>query len=291
MIFVSDSFTKAIDAAFIEMTDDEEFIDSYRNIGLIYPIPECVDFFAISDYPYPKTFDFNHKEETFTMCYQANAGSPRQETHELVAKTLVRLLNKRYKINLNYAIQQYDTNRFGYFDTLKNAVDSGDCHVAVATTIIDNIRSPKVRFQCPYESSSQGFLRSNLDSHITINNFNDLNRTDIVVGVSSGTFYENFIPQISAATIVRDSSGTQGVFKLVNENKVHAVLADINDLIFWLRNGTTNCTDCFVKGFGQPVYMASFTTKKVLKTSEASKIITMGSIIAYIFITFILTCF
>ncbi|KAL9654422.1 hypothetical protein ABK040_010447 [Willaertia magna] len=266
--YVSSDFVKAIDAAFIEMSDDDQFIDGYRDIGLIFPIPECVNYFGVAEYPYPDKFDFNHKEKVFTMCYQENAGSPRQEVHELVAKTLVRLLNTRYKINLKYSIKQLDTGKLGYFETIKNAVDSGECQVCVATTIIESERASQVHFQCPYESSSYGFLRSTLDPHIVVNNVKDLNRTGVIVGISGGSFYESFIPQISSATILT-SGGTQDLLQLVSQGKVHAVLGDINDLIAFKRKPTNNCTKCNVRGFGTTVEMASFTTKNIIASSAS----------------------
>ncbi|KAL9654419.1 hypothetical protein ABK040_010445 [Willaertia magna] len=271
--YVSSDFIKAIDTAFLEMTDDDEYIDGYRNIGLIFPIPECVENFGITEFPYPDKFDFNYKEKVFTMCYQKNAGSPRQEIHELVAKVLVKLLNRRYKINLNYEVKQLDTSKLGYFGTMKNAVDSGECQVITATTIIDNDRASQIHFQCPFESSSYGFLRSTLDPHIIINTVKDLNRTGITVGISAGTFYESFIPQIKAATIVRSGSGTQALLKLVSQGKVHAVLGDINDLISFQRNFTNNCTACNTRGFGTTVEMASFTTKNIAFSSASSLVV------------------
>ncbi|KAL9654403.1 hypothetical protein ABK040_010430 [Willaertia magna] len=267
--YVSSDFVKAIDAAFIEMSDDSEFIDGYRDIGLIFPIPECVNFFGVTEYPYPDKFDFNYKEKVFTMCYQENAGSPRQETHELVAKTLVRLLNKRYKINLNYVVKQLDTRKLGYFNTVKNAVDSGECQVCVASTVKETSRESEVHFQCPYESSSNGFLRSNLDPQIVVNNFKDLNKTGLIVAISAGSIYLSFVPEISAATIVT-APGTQGVLQLAAQGKAHAVLGDINDLMTFKRNSINNCTKCNVRGFGTTVEMASFTTMNIIQSSASS---------------------
>ncbi|KAL9654417.1 hypothetical protein ABK040_010443 [Willaertia magna] len=270
--YVSSDFVKAIDAAFIEMTDDEEYIDSYRNIGLIFPIPECVNYFGVSEFPYPDKFDFNYKEKVFTMCYQKNAGSPRQEMHELAARILVKLLNRRYKIQLNYEVKQLDTGKLGFFGTLKNAVDTGECQVSVASTAIDSSRDSQIHFQCPYASSTNGFLRTTLDPQITVNNLNDLNRTGLLVGVATGTFYESFIPQISAATIV-GASTTQNVLRLITQGKVHAVLGDINDLITFQKISTNNCTDCNVRGIGGTVEMASFTSGYIVASSATSLVV------------------
>ncbi|KAL9654415.1 hypothetical protein ABK040_010442 [Willaertia magna] len=272
IVYVSQEFTNAIDAAFIEMSEDDEFIDGYRHIGLIFPIPEYIYSYTMTDYPYPKNFDFNYKEKVFTMCWQNNPGSPRQETHVLVAKTLVRLLEKRYKIKLNYQMKQLDTSKLGFFNTLVNAVNSGECQVITATTIIDSTRSAQVHFQWPFETSSYGFLRSNLDPEIIVNNVQDLNKTGIIIGTAGGSFYESFLlKQVSAAKAVIVNTGSQGALQLVKEKKIHAVLGDINDLLTWSRNKTNGCTTgCFVKGFGDPVTMASFTTKNILKISSAS---------------------
>ncbi|KAL9642878.1 hypothetical protein ABK040_010574 [Willaertia magna] len=272
VLYVSEDFTKAIDAAFLEMADDDDFIDGYRNLGLIFPIPYSTNTFATTGYPYPKHFDFNYKEKVFTMCFQQQSGSPREELHILASKTLIRLLNKRYGIDLKYSIKQLDTAQKGYYNTLKEAVESGECHISSATTIIDDTRSAQVHFQWPYASSSYGFLRSGLDPNIKIQNIHDLNRTGLIIGIAAGSYFENFIPLISEATIVRDTGGTSGVLKLVNLKTVHAILADMADLIGWLRVSSNNCTTCFVRGFGSTTELASFTTINIIKSSNASYI-------------------
>ncbi|KAL9653312.1 hypothetical protein ABK040_001949 [Willaertia magna] len=159
---------------------------------------------------------------------------------------------------------------------MKNAVDSGECHVITATTIIDKERAAQVHFQCPFQISSYGFIRNTLDPHIIVNTVKDLNRVGLTVGISTGTFYETFIPEISAATIIKSPTGTQALLKLAAQGKIHAIIADINDLISFKRNPANNCSDCHVRSFGSTVEMASFTTKNIVSSNAPSVGVAFG---------------
>ncbi|KAL9653165.1 hypothetical protein ABK040_006381 [Willaertia magna] len=262
------NFVKAIDVAIMEMLEDEEYRAGYLNFGLIYPIPECgietldTDFYD----KYPSQFPFTTTSKTSTavinLCYENDTNPPWAEIHEFVGRKLVEKLNKRYKLNLKPNFQIMDTSKLGYFDTLKQAVDTGYCDVSVASTNYEASRAHLVKSQCAYGSTSPGFLRSSLDPSLQITTIKDLNQSGIKVAVLSNTIYEKLaLKYLQGATLIPIASGYTAVFEAVEKRQVHAILSDVFDLYNWLKRNKEKCgVNCYSKGFDSPFTFATFVT-------------------------------
>ncbi|KAL9649545.1 hypothetical protein ABK040_003223 [Willaertia magna] len=269
---VTNTFTQAIDAALIEITEVDEYREGYLKLNLIFPIPECLERNNLQSYPYPPTLSFTKNK--FKMCYEQSPGTPWEDLHLLVSKTLVTVLKRRYASelkNVEFIVEKMDTSKSGYFNTLKEAVDSGMCDVCVASTNIDSNRDSKVHFQCPYASSSPGWLYNpDLNPSLNVKSFYDLNQTGIKIGVFGGSYYENFITTLSAAQFVKVNTGYPEVYTKLANREIHAMLADATDLFTWVKENKANCTKCITKGFGDPFEMASFTTRNIMVISAGT---------------------
>ncbi|KAG2381406.1 hypothetical protein C9374_006395 [Naegleria lovaniensis] len=260
------SFANAIDAAMQQLTTDSEFIQGMTDLGILFPTPNCVVLPGTSTNQVPKfpsTLVLPRGSSTsappFTsliLCYEENAVLNWPKVHELAGRILMRILNQQYKVTIPYSFAKVNTTQYGYFGTLKNLVDTGACDVAIASTNLDSVRLPQVHFNCPYGSSSSGFLRSALEPNVSI-----------------GTSQHNYaIANFPLAQITAVPTGLTDCFPYILQNKVHVMLADAIDLQTWLNSHKSECSSCVAKAFGDPFTYGSFITNNIANSGIRNSI-------------------
>ena len=67
---------------------------------------------------------------------------------------IVDKINAKYKTNIPVEWKFYNTSQYGFFTTLKNAVDECECDVVSSNTTPIDARKPLVHFNCGYGSTS-----------------------------------------------------------------------------------------------------------------------------------------
>ncbi|KAL9652493.1 hypothetical protein ABK040_000065 [Willaertia magna] len=270
---VSSDFIQAIDTAVRETIEDEDFRTEYRNYDLLFPIPDCSaeiieDFYNF----YPKNFPFNKNEMTF--CYESDPNEPWGKIYELVGTYIAKHINKRYKLELSHKFLIVDTSELGFFETMSRIVDNGTCDVSVSATIINSERQAKVRFECPFSSSSPGFLRTSLDPQLIVNNIHDLNNTKMKVAVYSDFFYNLAVKYVPASQIIVVGSGYAEIYRMVLKKEIHALIADASDLFRWVEANRGQCgSTCSSRGFDVPFMYSTFVTNKFYVESSGATII------------------
>ena len=108
------------------------------------------------------------------------------ETKTKLSESVVKIINNHYKTNYINVVKRYNTTQLGFFETMKNAVGTGDCDIVTANTQPNPDRAKVVHFQCGFGFASKGWIRSGRDPQIIMQDVYDLNKTGILVG---GEFY------------------------------------------------------------------------------------------------------
>ena len=122
---------------------------------------------------------------------------------------------------------------------------------------------------CPYGSSSLAFLRSELDPS-RFNTSKELNNTDAIIVVYGGTYFETVArTMFPAAKLILEPGGYDATYGYIKDKRAHATIADAVDLSYWLKNNKNQCTNCYIRFFGDPYEYGSVTTK--LYDSEGTK--------------------
>ncbi|KAL9647764.1 hypothetical protein ABK040_001372 [Willaertia magna] len=289
---LEEQFVQAIETTLIEMIDDDSFREAYRNLKLIFPIPECTktiagkDLTLLTDYStlYPKSFPFTRT--VINLCYERTF-SPWTELHQIVGNFIVKKLNERYRLKLIPNYQVMNTTDSGFFETLRDAVDNGSCDVCVSSVNINADRLKQVQYFCGYGTSSSGFLRGPKNPTLSITNIKDLNQTGVIVLVYS-SFYGNIGKRYApAATFKTITSGYDEIYAMLLRQEAHAVVADVSDLQKWLNDNKEKCgSNCLVRGFDTPFDYGPFVTRKIKKSNTAVGMmngIDSRSIIMYFF--------
>ena len=282
---VSQPFTQAINAAVAELVGTASFSAAYFNL-MAFSVPTCS---SPTKYPSTNPFTTMLTNNTLNLCYDASTVNsyPWVDVYKMVGDGIVKQLNTQYKMSIigNYVL--VDTSVKGYIEGMKDAVDSGVCHVSVADTTITDARRKLVNFQtCSYGSTSFAFLRNTLDNTtITTNSVTDLNRTDVTIAVYGGTSYETYVDTyLSAAKKIATDYDNQ--FILFNSKQVHAIVGDAIDLYTYRTSGS--CQDnCYVRAFGDPSFFSTFTT---LSITSGTVCVKMTSIVL-MFILSVLSVF
>ena len=143
----TDNFKKAINAATNEYIQSKEWIDFKTSLGYLFPVPTCT--YNSKGASYPQTFNWTSNE--LVLCYEMGTIDPWPEVHGMAGKLLVKALKNQFGLtNLTSTFLLINTTEKGYFPSLKNAVDSGICHVAIASTNYEDNRGSQVEFQCKF---------------------------------------------------------------------------------------------------------------------------------------------
>ena len=135
-------FVQAIDAATFKYIRTTEWANTLAKAFLPTLLPDCS-----SEPTFPSYFAFN--KSVINYCYDKEAGEPWVTYHLSASKMLTSTLNEQYKLNLTYVITTYDTST-GYFSSLNERVQSGECDVAIAATNHNADRAKVVHFQCKF---------------------------------------------------------------------------------------------------------------------------------------------
>lgn len=146
---VSQDYTDAFDAAVQEMIVDRTFMDSYFNL-MYFPVPGCVN----DPVKYPNNNPFANRK-ALVMCMETGVISPYKEVKHMVGNTIVQKINARYGTQLQVQFKYLNTSQLGFFQTMKNGVDSGECDLISSNTTPTDARKAVAHFQCNYGMTSQ----------------------------------------------------------------------------------------------------------------------------------------
>ena len=124
-----------------------------------------------------------------------------------------------------------------------------------------------------YGSRLMGFLRSELDnSTLQVSNVLDLNKAGVVVGVVTGSTFQQWaisnIPLVTLTTV----AGLEDGLSMISKRQIHAFLHDASDLFSWLNKTRSNCTTCSVGLFGSTTPYGSFISNSIEQISLASSV-------------------
>ncbi|KAL9647770.1 hypothetical protein ABK040_015257 [Willaertia magna] len=174
-----------------------------------------------------------------------------------------------------------DTSQ-GYFETLQQASDNGQCDIVISAVNHNDERAKQVQFQCPYGSSSPGFIRSSLDPNIKIQNLKDINQTitknDTLFGdgkikvIVYSDYYESLILQkySNKVQIIHAFTG-DALEDLIIARKAHIYIGDVTDLYIWFTKNKERCgSDCLFKGFDSPYVFGTFVTNRIVTSYGAA---------------------
>ena len=120
-ITVSQDFTNAFDAAVQAMITDSEWNKFYSDT-MYFTVPTCTS--ATVKWPTKNPFI---GRSGLNMCFETGTLSPWLETKTKIAQMVVQKINSHYGTSYNANILRFNTSALGFFDTMKNAVNSGDC--------------------------------------------------------------------------------------------------------------------------------------------------------------------
>ncbi|KAF0976550.1 hypothetical protein FDP41_004449 [Naegleria fowleri] len=231
---VSQDYTDAFDAAVQEMIVDRTFMDSYFNL-MYFPVPGCVN----DPVKYPNNNPFANRK-ALVMCMEI----------PLFRKLMPAML--------------------GFFQTMKNGVDSGECDLISSNTTPTDARKAVAHFQCNYGMTSQAFIRTNKDPTLSLKTLQDLNQTNVVVGAYSGTTYETLVKtQLGAAKYISYKQ-SDDQYTSIKNSEVHAVIGDAVTFLVWVRDNKDICTNCSVVLYTNPYGYGTFTTKLIASGATRS---------------------
>ncbi|KAF0984982.1 hypothetical protein FDP41_000021 [Naegleria fowleri] len=260
-------FNQAVDAAMYDVVSSSSF-QQYITTVVGFPVPLC----SVKT-KYPSRWPIPPSISELKMCYDGSSyiAEPWPSIYKEVGKRIVDAFNTQYGLTLkskNVPLVMNET--LGYFDSLRTAVENGDCDIAVADTTITEERAAKVKFSvCPYGVSVNAFLRTDLDN-TTLTNINELqqlNRSGINVTYYEGTIFDTIAQQqLQAATKVPASYDGQYILAL--QRKVHAVIGDVLDQKGWLEQNRKDCVSCYIKAFGLGSSFGVF-TQATTRSSDA----------------------
>ncbi|KAF0980146.1 hypothetical protein FDP41_013360 [Naegleria fowleri] len=254
------------------MLSDSEFISGMAQLGVFFPVPTCAKLpnsgNAIPSWPNNLILPRGMNSK-LVLCYEVDALLNWPQVHELAGNVLMRIINTHYKLTIPYQFTKVNTSKLGYFATMKGIVDTGDCDVAIASTNLDANRLPQVHFNCPYGTSSPGYLRSALDqNNVTISKPEDINNPNITIVTYGGSFYATYAKNnFPLAKLIGLPSGYSECFTYILEKKAHIMLGDAIDLKTWVKQNANQCPGCDSKAFGDPFNYGSFITNNILQSS------------------------
>ncbi|KAG2381576.1 hypothetical protein C9374_005960 [Naegleria lovaniensis] len=260
-------FNQAVDAAMYEVVSSSSF-QQYITKIVGFPVPLCS-----TKIKYPTRWPVSSLITELKMCYDGSSyiAEPWPSVYKEVGRRMIEAFNAQYSLKLSAKFVPLVMNEtLGYFESLRVAVESGECDVAVADTTLTEERSAKVKFSvCPYGVSVNAFLRSDLDNTTLtgITELKHLNRSGLNVTYYEGTIFDTIAQQeLQAAN--RVPSTYEGQYTLVLQRKVHAVLGDVLDQQAWLEANRKDCVSCYIKAFGLGGSFGVF-TQATTRSSEA----------------------
>ncbi|KAG2373067.1 hypothetical protein C9374_012913 [Naegleria lovaniensis] len=236
------------------MLSDTEFVQGSNQYNFFFPVPTCAKLpYSGNVIPsWPNKLVLPRGENSkLVLCYEVDALLNWPLVHELAGNVLMRIINTHYKLSIPYQFNKVNTSKLGYFTTMKNLVDTGACDIAIASTNLDSNRLPQVHFNCPYGTSSPGYLRSALDlSNITISKPEDINNPNVTIVTYGGSFYATYAKNnFPLAKLIGLTSGYTECFTYILEKKAHIMLGDAIDLQTWVKQRSSECPGCESKAY------------------------------------------
>ncbi|EFC38406.1 predicted protein [Naegleria gruberi] len=262
---VTQDYSDAIDAATQEMITDTTFMDAFFKL-MYFQVPQC----TYTPVSWPTKNPFTDRTGLVMCIDLGGLGYPFQDARLLVANTLVKKINNHYGSKLQTYVKYVNTTALGFFDTMKNAVNSGICDVISVNVEQNDARRKAVHFQCPWGTTSKAFLRTELDPQLELSTYKSLNQSNVIVATYAGTTYEIDVKtNLPAAQYI--SFGTpETQWKLILDKKVHAVVYNAVTFLSWLDSNRANCKNCSVVFINQPYAFSTFTTMNITARNDAS---------------------
>ncbi|KAG2386828.1 hypothetical protein C9374_001863 [Naegleria lovaniensis] len=263
-ISVSKDFTAAFDAAVQELITDSAWV-SYYSENMFFGVPTCS--LTKPTWPVKDPFASRTNSSRIVTCFEIGTLSPWLETKTKLANNIVDKINAHYKTNYINEIKRYNTSLLGFFDTMKNALATGDCDIVTANTRPSTERAKVVHFQCDFGFASNGWIRSAKDPQLVMKDVYDLNKTGILVGAYDGTNFATFVKtQLSAATYVPFFAVNLQYGAVLNQT-VHALIGDAIQFNYWKKQNQ-DC-GCTVQAYDVSFGLATFTYGNITETSVA----------------------
>ncbi|KAF0981457.1 hypothetical protein FDP41_012114 [Naegleria fowleri] len=260
LISVNKDFTAAFDAAIQELVADPTWVQFYSE-NMFFGVPQCS-----TKVTWPEKDPFVGQSSIVT-CFEIGTLSPWLETKTKLSESVVKIINNHYKTNYINVVKRYNTTQLGFFETMKNAVGTGDCDIVTANTQPNPDRAKVVHFQCGFGFASKGWIRSGRDPQIIMQDVYDLNKTGILVGAYDGTAYATFVRNtLTAATYVPFFAVNLQYGAVLNQT-VHALIGDAIQFYSWKKQ-VGNC-NCEVKAYDPAYGLSTFTYGNITETSFA----------------------
>ena len=283
--FASAQWTAAVDAAMTELAQDAAFQKEVTSIGVPFVVPLCKQ---TANYPSKNPIPSNIT--SLIICHEPQpATNLWRIVYHVVGKGLLANLNKRYGLSLGVDYLMVNTSA-GYFNSLRDGVDSGLCDMVVSDTALSPTRSSQVTFAtCPYGVTYYAYLRTDLDNTtITgINTLDQLNRADVKISWWKGTLFDKVMNDSLPLVQNYPASTMEDMFLNAQNKLVHAILFDAVDLYSWMNDHTAYCASCYVRVFGEPPSVQIF-TKKFPAISAAPGIMQDGSLTYLLIMAFLI---
>ena len=156
---VSVDFNQMVNAAMKQVASSQSFT-SYIASHVSFNVPTCS-----SKAEWPNQLPIPSKIQELKLCYdQFTYDTVWVDIYRKVGLELVRVINEKYGSQLKDRFVLVNTTS-GYFQSMKSAVESEECDISVADSTYTDERMAQVQFSdCGYGSTSNGFIRSLLDS-------------------------------------------------------------------------------------------------------------------------------
>jgi len=190
---------------------------------------------------------------------------------------VVSALSTKYQKTLTYTWYNVSTS-VGFFNDLDNAFTAGNCDFVSGDGVtVTPSRSLLVNFTCPYVKITWGFLRSNLEPSVLLNDIQSLNNPAVKVGIVNGSVYAN-----STYTGVTNATflyyvDSYSAFSAAANQLVHVVLWSQPFAASWL--ASNNCTNCtyVLNAQAVPQPLALFTSTPVISQTTTTTTTTTTS--------------
>ncbi|KAG2379195.1 hypothetical protein C9374_007334 [Naegleria lovaniensis] len=265
-IVPSIQFNQAIDSAMAELQSESSFTSFVQQALPYYSVPYCG---TKPNYPTFSPIPSNVKSLICCGPYKPTEDNW-SSVYRKVSNGLADKLNSKFGLQLSAVYKPINTTEFGYFESLRRAVNTGACDVVVSDTTHTKERAAVVNFAtCAYGSSSSGFLRTSLDSNGTyIDELSKLNSPNYIVAFYASTVYEIAAnTSLPLAQKIRVTSLDTDPYNLVLQNKIHALISDAADLNAWKAANSDKCSNCYVKAFGELAPFGIFTAQTTRSSS------------------------
>jgi ABC-type amino acid transport substrate-binding protein len=193
-----------------------------------------------------------------------------------LGNSLIAQLNNYYHSNLQIQFVDVSITQDGYFTSLSDAINSGQCDIGISSMAITVNREQYVDFGCAHSATWMAIMRGGLDPNMTLTNLSQLNNSDVLLALLKGSAWLRIAAEnCPMAQIVQLDSFYDCLDAVKNEEVQATFLHDVV-IKYWLNQNS--CPVCQRYKFGSaPLQFGIFFKKGALtggnnSTSDAIKI-------------------